>query len=118
MYKAAIILLAIGLAGCVSTETKNMTKSGNWFEIGQQDAQKGWIARNRGELSDLGGDQQEALQKYDKGYKLGLSAYCQPENAIHLGLRGKPYNKVCDKMPHGFQFEQDWLRSREGVGRM
>ena len=88
--------LALGLASC-STMSEKECQFANWRDIGLTD---GLAGKSLGLLNERRSDCAEAniqldQKAYLKGREEGLKTYCQLGNAVHLGLRGEPYEGVC-----------------------
>jgi Protein of unknown function (DUF2799) len=98
----AIFLLAV-FSGC-ATMSKSECVEADWYDIGYRDGFNGLpraqLDRHREACSDHGiVPDREA---YYRGRDIGLDAYCRPERALELGLRGAGYNHVC---PPGMEAE-------------
>ena len=104
--------LVLGLASC-STMSEKECQFANWRDIGLTD---GLAGKSLGLLNERRSDCAEAniqldQKAYLKGREEGLKTYCQLGNAVHLGLRGEPYEGVC---PAAIEPE---FRRRYTIGR-
>jgi hypothetical protein len=99
------------VAGC-ATMSADECRVANWFEIGQRDGLSG---ETLDVLDDRRKDCAEVQVAVDHriylaGREQGLRSYCRIENAIGLGLAGKPYRGVCPAMV------DDEFRQRHELG--
>ena len=90
--KLVLILALIGLQGC-AVISKHECLVGDWHRVGfdvamegERDADKAYekrakVCAKHGEIANR--------DDYDAGYAEGLYAYCEVENAVKLGVRGK-----------------------------
>lgn len=90
-------VLACGLLGACSTMSPGECRLANWHDIGQRDGLAGQTLALLDERAKDCAEAGVALDqpRYLKGRELGLQGYCQPDNAVRLGLQGQGYQGVC-----------------------
>ncbi len=90
-----IFCLAL-LSGCATLD-EDQCRTANWHELGVRDGLAGKPASHLREhikaCSEYGVRINEAA--YQDGRATGLREYCQLDNAIETGLKGKQYQGVC-----------------------
>jgi len=101
------------LHGCASL-SESECRSGDWYEIGLQDALGGY---GRDRLST----HREACREYrilpnaaayDQGYAAGLERFCTPQRGYEFGRRGGGYNHICPpSLEAGFLFNYQMGRA-------
>lgn len=97
--RATLILIAVtaaALTGCASM-SQNECTTADWRTIGYEDGAAGYgaerMAQHRKACADHG--VRLDLDAYQAGRALGLSEYCQPQNAYRVGSYGSGYQGVC-----------------------
>ncbi|WP_158262712.1 DUF2799 domain-containing protein [Photobacterium sanctipauli] len=104
--KLPLVIMAFTLAGCSANYVDDYIASQDWQSLGEQDALKGQKVR---ELSTLvSGDLPAAENKYNLGYEIGRTEYCDVEKAWQLGKSGQDYVGICDGMPDGVEFRRQY----------
>lgn len=96
---------ALLLAACSSTPPPTSMLDSDWQQFGYDRAMKGLVVQSDTRLSNLltGSELKENnYQAYLIGYENGQVKYCQ-QSAYALGVVGKPYNGICDKLDWTFQ---------------
>ncbi|MGF1721554.1 DUF2799 domain-containing protein [Vibrio kyushuensis] len=101
-----LVLLTMVLVGCAQLATPDSLLESEWAEFGKQRGEKGYLRHSQPKLEEL--DQQGILTDtlyaaYDTGYKEGQSEYCS-QSAFTLGLSGKPYLGICNKIDTQFDY--------------
>ncbi len=88
--------LCLGLVSCSSMSPKECQLA-NWRDIGQTDGMAGkTLSLFNERRSDCAEANVQADQTaYLSGREQGLTSYCQPANAVQVGLRGEAYEGVC-----------------------
>ncbi|MGR5143937.1 DUF2799 domain-containing protein [Photobacterium sp. DNB23_23_1] len=104
----AILGVSMGLAlsGCSTNYVDSYVAAKDWQSLGEQDALKGHRVRELSSLVD--GDLLAAQQKYSTGYEIGRVEFCDIDKAWQLGKSGQNYFGICDGMPDGGEFRQQY----------
>ena len=92
-----LVAAVLAATGCASA-LKKKCEDTNWFNHGKKVALKGerlnsdsFAKQCRGEKVDVDDVQM------DLGFKAGMQAYCEPEEALTIGKRGERFNfSMCD----------------------
>ncbi|MCZ4295678.1 DUF2799 domain-containing protein [Vibrio sinaloensis] len=111
MFTLGLLLLA----GCASQPTPLSSVESDWFNYGLSRGDKGYIQQSEKQLAklDSGSFFNQALyDAYTKGYEQGRLNYCG-QNAYMLGVRGRPYQGVCDQLDPFFS--QDYMSGRNST---
>ncbi|WP_038175266.1 MULTISPECIES: DUF2799 domain-containing protein [Vibrio] len=113
--KTKLLLMTLLLAGC-STQPPPMSNAAqDWIDYGQLRAENGWLKQSQSKLTKLDSDgylTPELYMAYENGYEQGRATYCA-QNAYMLGVTGKPYQGICDKLDPFFQ--QDYMSGRSST---
>lgn len=92
-----LIIYSLLLAACATIPEDQCAKV-DWFELGVQDGRAGHeedrLNRHREACAGVKIFPDE--KRYMEGRKIGLTEYCQPENAVREGLAGRYYRGVCN----------------------
>ncbi|RTZ14289.1 DUF2799 domain-containing protein [Vibrio aquaticus] len=110
--KYLLVVMAILLAGCASQPAPMTSIESDWSDYGQQRAEQGYLKQSESRLAKL--DTQgyltpELYSAYQDGYEAGREVYCE-QSAYMLGVMGKPYLGICDKLNPFFQ--QDYVSGK------
>ena len=94
-----LMIIALAIAGCAGkpTVTENQCAAGDWYSIGYRDGQNGLHS------SQLLKHQDACVEHgfypdrptYIAGWNEGVTLFCDPNNAFHLGETGRGHNNVC-----------------------
>lgn len=111
--RIVLMLMAVALLNACASMTVEECKVARWGDVGLRD---GLAGAPLSRLNDLAKDCAEAKVAVDtpaylRGRDQGLISYCQPDNAVRLGLAGKSYQGACPP-----QVDADF-RHRFGVAR-
>ena len=94
---AVLAFFATSLAGCATIREDQCVRT-DWYELGVDDGRAGYAAdrltEHRSACARVKVEPDEL--QYLQGRKVGLTAYCQPENAFRQGLAGHEYHGACD----------------------
>ncbi len=118
---AALLLGALGLAGCASVspeERAAFCRTVDWHEYGRNDGRLGIPS---GERADVIAACEKAglpadLAAYEAGRAEGLAAYCTVENGYEAGRQGRRYRGVCPP-EREIGFLQGYEQGRTDRGR-
>lgn len=110
--KVKLLLASALLAGCTAQPVPMSSVAADWASYGQQRAEQGFVKQSEAKLAKL--DQDGVLNPdlylaYSNGYEQGRTAYCA-QNAYMLGVMGKPYRGICDRLDPFYQ--QDYASGR------
>ncbi len=88
---------AIVLGGCATIPADQCAKT-DWYELGLKDGRAGYPVERLVEHRDACADVKVAPDelRYLQGRKVGVTEYCQPDNAFRDGLAGGSYAGLCD----------------------
>ncbi|TDR74628.1 uncharacterized protein DUF2799 [Photobacterium lutimaris] len=98
--------MVLALSACSTNYVDSYVAANDWQSLGEQDALKGHRVRDLTSLAD--GDLLSAQQKYSTGYEIGRAEFCDIDNAWPLGKSGQSYFGICDGMPDGSEFRQQY----------
>ncbi|MGR5063121.1 DUF2799 domain-containing protein [Photobacterium sp. DNB22_13_2] len=98
--------MVLALSACSTNYVDNYVAANDWQSLGEQDALKGHRVRDLSSLVDA--DLLVAQQKYSAGYEIGRAEYCDVDKAWSLGKSGQSYFGICDGMPDGSEFRQQY----------
>lgn len=95
-HVVAALAFGFALTGC-ATLSQSDCASGDWFNIGRQDALWGYTPDrlSQHEKACFKHGYGSDPQAYEAGYAEGLIAFCVPEKAFDLGRRGSSYYGQC-----------------------
>jgi len=113
--KIQFVLATLLLAGCATQPPPLSNTEGDWSDYGKQRAEQGFLKQSEAKLAkmDQGGVfSQELYLAYVNGYEQGRLEYCS-QSAYMLGVRGKPYMGICDRIDPFFQ--QDYMSGRHST---
>lgn len=113
--KRIVICGLLLLAGCSAQPLPISNVEQDWYEFGQQRAENGWLKQSAQTLAkrDLEGLMTPKLYlAYESGYAQGQQTYCA-QSAYVLGVTGKPYNGICDRLDPFFY--QDYVSGRHST---
>ena len=93
----SIALAASGLIGCAEHLSEAQCQNMNWYQMGNNDGAQGKPQRD---LSNAQTDCAEyhiavGRNQYLKGWKAGVTTYCQPHHGYNLGAQGKNISVIC-----------------------
>lgn len=88
---------AIALGGCATIPADQCAKT-DWYELGLKDGRAGYPVERLVEHRDACAGVKVAPDelRYLQGRKVGVTEYCQPDNAFRDGLAGGSYAGLCD----------------------
>ena len=100
MPNLIFLLLLLGLLGGCATIPEEQCAKVEWYDLGVKDGLAGYVAadrlvRHRDACAGVKIVPDE--KRYRQGYQVGLAEYCQPENAVQEGLKGRSYANVCNQ---------------------
>ncbi|AJR05043.1 DUF2799 domain-containing protein [Photobacterium gaetbulicola] len=98
--------MVLALSACSTNYVDSYVAANDWQSLGEQDALKGHRVRDLSSLAN--GDLLAAQQKYSVGYEMGRAEYCDVDKAWQLGKSGQNYFGICDGLPHGNEFRQQY----------
>ncbi|NGN99726.1 DUF2799 domain-containing protein [Grimontia sp. S25] len=108
------MFVLLGLVGCSSSVISQYAEEQNWSALASYDVEVGNKPRSAKALKELGATSESVQEDYLSAYKAHMGVYCQPENAYHAGILGKPRNSVCiDDSPTGWDYEANWKTGLE-----
>ena len=113
--KLQFVLVALMLAGCVTQPPPLSNIEGDWSDYGKQRAEQGFLKQSEAKLAELdqgGVFSQELYLAYSNGYEQGRVEYCN-QSAYMLGVKGKPYLGICQRIDPFFQ--QDYMSGRHST---
>ena len=113
--KLQFVLVALMLAGCVTQPPPLSNIEGDWSDYGKQRAEQGFLKQSEAKLAELdqgGVFSQELYRAYSNGYEQGRVEYCN-QSAYMLGVKGKPYLGICQRIDPFFQ--QDYMSGRHST---
>lgn len=91
-----LILLAASLSGC-ATLSKEECLYADWFQIGLEDGSAGktvaTLGQHRKACAKAGVTPN--LEEYERGHNQGLLRYCNYNNGLNLGSRGRSLPQFC-----------------------
>ena len=98
----AIILVNVLLSSACSTLSHEECTQGSWFELGLADGRKGKSYKRLGNYQKACSEYNLTVdtEQYNKGREQGINDYCQLDNAIEMGLKGRRYQSVCPSDIH------------------
>lgn len=92
-------------------------QSTDWFAVGRDSGVKGQpsdkIMSTHMACQKKGVD--ISLEQYQKGWQMGISEYCSPDNAFNLGFRKKSTSKYCP-IDMKADFDQFYAWGKEAFG--
>lgn len=100
------VSMVLALSACSSNYVDSYVEANDWQSLGEQDARKGHRVRDLSSL--VSGDLFSAQQKYSVGYEMGRAEYCDVDKAWQLGNSGQNYFGICDGLPQGDEFRQQY----------
>lgn len=111
MKNVFAVLVLIGVVGCAAVPYPTSDHSEDWQNFGQNQALDGQIKLSAKRLANHAPQINEALyHAYSQGYQIGQEEYCD-QNAQQLGISGRIYRGICDKIDPSFQMEYDQGRA-------
>lgn len=113
--KIKVVLATMLLAGCTSQPPPLSSVDSDWSDYGKQRAEQGFLKQSEAKLAmlDQGGVFNQGLYvAYSNGYEQGRAEYCS-QNAYMLGVTGKPYLGICERIDPFFQ--QDYMSGRNST---
>ncbi|KGY11143.1 hypothetical protein NM22_17260 [Vibrio tubiashii] len=116
--KLKLVLATLLLAGCTSQPPPLSSVDSDWFDYGKQRAEQGLLKQSEIKLAKLdqsGIFNQDLYLAYSNGYEQGRADYCS-QSAYMLGVMGKPYAGICERIDPFFQ--QDYISGRQSTAGM
>ncbi|KJY82021.1 hypothetical protein TW81_15145 [Vibrio galatheae] len=113
--KTKLALMSLLLAGCTSMPPPTSSVEGDWLDYGKLRAEQGLLKQSEQKLTKLDDDgvlNSQLYLAYSNGYEQGRATYCS-QNAYMLGVTGKPYLGICDRLDPFFQ--QDYNSGRSST---
>lgn len=113
--KVQFVLVVLLLAGCATQLPPLSNVESDWSEYGKQRAEQGFLKQSEVKLAKLdqgGVFNQELYLAYSDGYEQGRLEYCS-QSAYMLGVVGKPYAGICDRIDPFFK--QDYISGRNST---
>lgn len=94
--RGALLVAVLGLGGC-ATMTPEECAVADWERIGEMDARAGQgmdhFARRAGDCADAGYSADQTAWR--RGWDLGITWFCTPNNGFRQGLNGYRYGNIC-----------------------
>lgn len=113
--KYVLALIVLILVGCSAQPTPLTTVESDWSDYGKGRAEQGLMKQSEAKLAKLdttGAFSNELYLAYDNGYEEGRQTYCA-QSAYMLGVIGKPYLGLCDKIDPFFY--QDYVSGKNST---
>lgn len=111
---SAILMLLSTQAMAISADKCQST---DWFAVGRDTGVKGQpsdkIMSTQNACQKKGVD--ISLEQYQKGWQMGISEYCSPDNAFNLGFKKKSPSKYCP-IDMKSDFDQFYAWGKEAFG--
>lgn len=106
---------ALLLTACSTPPPPSSMLDSDWKTYGYDRAMLGWVIQSESKLvklSDGKAVNESNYEAYTSGYNAGQEKYCQ-QSAYMLGVIGKPYNGICDKVDPFFR--QDYIDGKHST---
>ncbi|MEH0743074.1 DUF2799 domain-containing protein [Vibrio cholerae] len=106
------VFVALLITGCTTVTTPTSNVDQDWYQFGVDRGENGLLNLSQSKLAkadEAGYLNDDRYAAYLAGYEQGRGQYCQ-QNAYMLGVMGKPYYGVCDRLDPFFQ--QDYVSGR------
>jgi hypothetical protein len=115
MKRLVVLAITLMIAACSSTPVPTSMMDKDWKDFGYERALKGLVIQSEStRVKKLDGEtlKDTNYQSYLAGYKAGQAEYCQ-KDAYILGVKGEPYNGICDVID--WTFREDYSSGRHST---
>lgn len=94
----ALVAFAFSVSSCANYFIRKNCESLNWYQVGQDIAMRGERVSGDEQVSQCRKVEAEMSESdLDRGFKAGMSKYCQPETVFQTGKSGELFNPdLCD----------------------
>ncbi|MGF1752507.1 DUF2799 domain-containing protein [Vibrio makurazakiensis] len=106
------LLATLLFLGCAQTQLPVSSTTDTWQEYGIERALNGSLKLSEASMAKANDGKPVSLDlyaAYEQGYEIGRTEYCS-QDAYILGVKGKQYLGICDKIDY-------WFRDDYNAGR-